>query len=189
VKRLEVFSGSFPEAPHSKGSSGSMVRDRGYGVTNPSTAQVGRSTEEELPGAADIGQGRIQLLQIASEALTFPCQSIDSGGSARTTCRASSASRQTYISGMYSGCGPASERSPPGGGLASRGRKRSLPGAASSDREPLQPRPSGKWPEDAKDPPGEEFDPSGNWTPRPARGVPRDLCLATRRGGGRGTEK
>jgi len=76
------------------------------GVANPSTAQVEVDPDGEVrlfTGAADIGQGSDTiLLQIASEALGLSFQEISliRGDTTMTTdAGASSASRQTYISG------------------------------------------------------------------------------------------
>jgi CO/xanthine dehydrogenase Mo-binding subunit len=76
------------------------------GVANPSTAQVEVAPDGEVrlyTGAADIGQGSdTALLQIASEALGLFAGEIRliRGDTAMTTdAGASSASRQTYISG------------------------------------------------------------------------------------------
>jgi CO/xanthine dehydrogenase Mo-binding subunit len=76
------------------------------GVANPSTAQVEVGPDGEIrlfTGAADMGQGsNTILLQIASEALGLPFGEIRliRGDTAMTSdAGASSASRQTYISG------------------------------------------------------------------------------------------
>ena len=76
------------------------------GVSNPSTAQVEIDPHGQVrlfTGAADIGQGSdTVLLQIASEALGVPLSEVHliRADTARTTdAGASSASRQTYISG------------------------------------------------------------------------------------------
>jgi CO/xanthine dehydrogenase Mo-binding subunit len=76
------------------------------GVSNPSTAQVQIDPGGEVrlfSGAADIGQGSdTVLLQIAAEALGVPVSEVRliRADTARTTdAGASSASRQTYISG------------------------------------------------------------------------------------------
>jgi CO/xanthine dehydrogenase Mo-binding subunit len=76
------------------------------GVSNPSTAQVEIDPARQVrlfTGAADMGQGSdTVLLQIASEALGIPVSEIHliRADTARTTdAGASSASRQTYISG------------------------------------------------------------------------------------------
>ncbi|RPI99973.1 MAG: aldehyde oxidase, partial [Deltaproteobacteria bacterium] len=76
------------------------------GVANPSTAQVEVGPDGEVrlfTGAADMGQGSdTTLLQIASEALGLSFDEIRliRGDTAMTTdAGASSASRQTYISG------------------------------------------------------------------------------------------
>ena len=106
---LETFSRTDPRRPYIRRGTGvgSMWYGIGNtGVTNPSTAQVeidphGRVTL--FTGAADIGQGSdTVLLQIASEALGIPLSEIHliRADTARTTdAGASSASRQTYISG------------------------------------------------------------------------------------------
>jgi CO/xanthine dehydrogenase Mo-binding subunit len=76
------------------------------GVSNPSTAQVEIDPGGQVrlfTGAADIGQGSdTVLLQIASETLGIPVSEVHliRADTARTTdAGASSASRQTYISG------------------------------------------------------------------------------------------
>jgi CO/xanthine dehydrogenase Mo-binding subunit len=76
------------------------------GIANPSTAQieVDPNTEVRLfTGAADIGQGSdTVLLQIASEALGIPLKEIElirADTAVTTDAGATSASRQTYISG------------------------------------------------------------------------------------------
>ena len=79
------------------------------GIANPSTAQMEIDLEGEvrlLTGVADIGQGSDTiLLQIASEALGVPLKEIRliRADTAMTTdAGATSASRQTYISGNAS---------------------------------------------------------------------------------------
>jgi CO/xanthine dehydrogenase Mo-binding subunit len=76
------------------------------GIANPSTAQVEIDPNGEVrlfTGAADIGQGSDTiLLQIASEGLGLPLEEIcliRADTSVTTDAGASSASRQTYISG------------------------------------------------------------------------------------------
>ncbi len=76
------------------------------GVSNPSTAHVEIDPQGQVrlfTGAADIGQGSdTVLLQIASEALGIPSSEIEliRADTARTSdAGATSASRQTYISG------------------------------------------------------------------------------------------
>ena len=76
------------------------------GITNPSTAQIEIDPNEEVrlfTGAADIGQGSdTVLLQIASEATGVPLKEIRlirADTALTTDAGATSASRQTYISG------------------------------------------------------------------------------------------
>jgi len=76
------------------------------GITNPSTAQIEVDPNEEVrlfTGAADIGQGSdTVLLQIASEATGVPLKEIRlirADTALTTDAGATSASRQTYISG------------------------------------------------------------------------------------------
>lgn len=76
------------------------------GIANPSTAQIELSPEGEIKlyiGVADIGQGSdTALLQIASEGLGVELneiQLIRADTSATTDAGATSASRQTYITG------------------------------------------------------------------------------------------
>jgi len=76
------------------------------GITNPSTAQIEVDPNEEVrlfTGAADIGQGSdTVLLQIASEATGVPLEEIRlirADTALTTDAGATSASRQTYISG------------------------------------------------------------------------------------------
>ena len=76
------------------------------GIANPSTAQLEIGPDGEirlLTGAADIGQGSdTVLLQIASESLGLPVEDIRlirADTAATTDAGATSASRQTYISG------------------------------------------------------------------------------------------
>jgi len=76
------------------------------GITNPSTAQIEIDPNEEVrlfTGAADIGQGSdTVLLQIASEATGVPLEEIRlirADTALTTDAGATSASRQTYISG------------------------------------------------------------------------------------------
>jgi CO/xanthine dehydrogenase Mo-binding subunit len=76
------------------------------GVANPSTAQMEIGPDGEIrlfTGAADIGQGSdTVLLQVASESLGLPIQDIRlirADTAATTDAGATSASRQTYISG------------------------------------------------------------------------------------------
>ena len=76
------------------------------GVPNPSTAQIEVDPEGEIrlyAGVADIGQGSDTiLLQIASEALGLPLKEIRlmrADTAVTTDAGATSASRQTYISG------------------------------------------------------------------------------------------
>lgn len=76
------------------------------GVPNPSTAQIEIDPDGEVrlfTGAADIGQGsNTVLLQIASEAIGVPLKEIRlirADTSLTTDAGATSASRQTYVSG------------------------------------------------------------------------------------------
>jgi CO/xanthine dehydrogenase Mo-binding subunit len=106
---LRTFSRTDPRRPYiRKGIGvGSMWYGIGNtGVSNPSTAQVEIDPHGQVrlfTGAADIGQGSdTALLQIASEALGIPFSEVHliRADTARTTdAGASSASRQTYISG------------------------------------------------------------------------------------------
>ena len=111
VKEWEdkAVSGKDPERPHiRKGIGvGSMWYGIGNtGITNPATAQaeIGLDGRVRLfTGVADIGQGSDTiLLQIASEALGLPLADISlirADTSLTTDAGATSASRQTYISG------------------------------------------------------------------------------------------
>lgn len=111
VKEWEdkAVSGKDPERPHiRKGIGvGSMWYGIGNtGIPNPSTAQaeIGLDGRVRLfTGVADIGQGSDTiLLQIASEALGLPLADISlirADTSLTTDAGATSASRQTYISG------------------------------------------------------------------------------------------
>ena len=83
-----------------------VVWDWQYGIANPSTAQMEVDPDGEVrlfTGAADIGQGSdTVLLQIASEALGIPLKEIRlirADTALTTDAGATSASRQTYISG------------------------------------------------------------------------------------------
>jgi len=108
-KDIQVFSRVDPRRPYIRRGIGvgSMWYGIGNtGVTNPSTAQVEIDPHGQVrlfTGAAEIGQGSdTVLLQIASEALGIPLSEIHliRADTARTTdAGASSASRQTYISG------------------------------------------------------------------------------------------
>ncbi len=105
----EPFSREDPKRPYIKKGIGigSMWYGIGNtGVANPSTAQVEIHPDGEirlLTGAADIGQGSdTALLQIASETLGINLREVRliRADTARTTdAGATSASRQTYISG------------------------------------------------------------------------------------------
>jgi len=104
-----TFSRTDPNRPHiRKGIGvGSMWYGIGNtGVSNPSTAQVEIDPQGQVrlfTGAADIGQGSdTALLQIVSEAMGIPISEVHliRADTARTTdAGATSASRQTYISG------------------------------------------------------------------------------------------
>jgi CO/xanthine dehydrogenase Mo-binding subunit len=108
-KGLQTFSRVDPRRPYIRRGIGigSMWYGIGNtGVSNPSTAQVEIDPNGQVrlfTGAADIGQGSdTVLLQIASEALGIPLPEIQlfRADTARTTdAGATSASRQTYISG------------------------------------------------------------------------------------------
>jgi nicotinate dehydrogenase large molybdopterin subunit len=108
-KDRQVFSREDPQKPFiRKGIGvGSMWYGIGNtGVANPSTAQVEIHPNGEvrlMTGAADIGQGSdTVLLQIASEALGLELREIHlihADTALTTDAGASSASRQTYISG------------------------------------------------------------------------------------------
>jgi CO/xanthine dehydrogenase Mo-binding subunit len=108
-KDLRTFSPTDPRRPYIRRGIGvgSMWYGIGNtGVSNPSTAQVEIDPHGQVrlfTGAADIGQGSDTVfLQIASEALEIPLSEIHliRADTARTTdAGATSASRQTYISG------------------------------------------------------------------------------------------
>lgn len=107
--RDKAISRKDPEKPNIKKGIGvgSMWYGIGNtGIANPSTAQVEIDPNGEVrlfTGAADIGQGSDTiLLQIASEALGLPLGEIcliRADTSVTTDAGATSASRQTYISG------------------------------------------------------------------------------------------
>jgi nicotinate dehydrogenase large molybdopterin subunit len=105
----QVFSGGGPRKPYIKRGVG--VGSMWYGIgntamANPSTAQVEIQPSGRirlLTGAADIGQGSdTTLLQMASEALGVNYEEIDlacTDTALTTDAGATSASRQTYITG------------------------------------------------------------------------------------------
>jgi CO/xanthine dehydrogenase Mo-binding subunit len=104
-----TFSRNDPERPYIRrgiGISSMWYGIGNTGVANPSTAQMEIDPDGEVrlfTGAAEIGQGSdTALLQIASESLGIPLEEIKlirADTALTTDAGASSASRQTYISG------------------------------------------------------------------------------------------